>query len=120
MKPKGSTVLIFVVAMLLFAGLDALNTAYGASFELVDIRIIVEDTGLQEDKELDRDAEGLLSGTTTMLQEQKQTFTEFAYEHENNGQSNHFEYTHQLIPEPSTLLLLSLGGLCLFGRARRQ
>jgi hypothetical protein len=112
MKLKICGITALVVVVLLFIGP---NTS-GA--ELEDITTIVGDTeisGTREDTTAE-DAGQILSETTDPFQEQNETFNQHAFELENNNQSDHFEHRHQFVPEPASLVLLTLGGLCLLRR----
>jgi len=118
MKLKDSGVLVLAVA-LFFVGLSAQNSAYGTTRELVDIRTIVGDeTTLDKNSITAQDALELLRSSVTMLRDQNMNETKLAFELENNGLSDHFEFTHRIIPEPSTLLLLAIGGASLLRRGR--
>jgi hypothetical protein len=120
MKLKGSGALALAAAALFFACLNAQNSAYGVRRELVDIRTIVGDAALERSKNsiAGEDAVERLTDSMTMLQDQNLTETKHAFELENNGLSDHFEFTHRFVPEPSTLLLLTIGGACLLRRGR--
>ena len=58
------------------------------------------------------DLDGLFSGPMNMEQEQ----TDLSFEHANNGESDHFEFTLRLVPEPLTLTLLAAGGFWILRR----
>lgn len=117
MKLKGIGTLALAVVVLFFIGLNTCP----ASQELEDITTIVGDAAISDSSEyidVAEDGEQLFSGTTTMLQDQNEALTQLAFELANNNQSDHFEFTHQFVPEPSTLLLLAVGGACLLRRGR--
>ena len=117
MKLKGIGTLALAVVVLFFIGLSTCP----ASEELEDITTIVGDAAISDGSEyIDtvEDSEQLFSDTTTMLQDQNEALTQLAFELANHNQSDHFEFTHQFVPEPSTLLVLAVGGACLLRRGR--
>lgn len=121
MKLKNIEVLAMAAAALFFVGLSARNSAYGVSRELEDIRTIVPDPAnldRSKDSIIGREDLEMLRNSITMLQEQNMTATQYAFELENNGLSDHFEFTHRFVPEPATLLLLAFGGASILRRAR--
>ena len=112
MKLKICGIAALAVAVLLFIGPNTSGT------ELEDITTIVGDTeisGTREDITAE-DAGQILSETTDPLQEQNENIAQHDFELANNGESDHFEHRHCFVPEPASLVLLSLGGLCLLRR----
>jgi hypothetical protein len=121
MKLKNIGVLAMAAAALFFVGLSARNCAYGVSRELEDIRTIVPDPATPDrskDSIIGQDALELLRNSITILQDQNMTESQYAFQLENNGLSDHFKITYRFVPEPSTLLLLAFGGASLLRRGR--
>ena len=117
MKLKGILMLSGAILVLFIIGLNTCPS----SVELENIATIVGDVAILDSSEYvnaAEDGEQLFSDTATMLQDQNETLTQLAFELANNNQSDHFEFTHQLVPEPSTLLVLAVGGAYLLRRCR--